>query len=58
RRIILHLLILIGFFLGGVAAALIHPLLSIQAFLVPATLSLILSIAYWFIYLRHSSLHQ
>ena len=58
RRITLHLLILIGFFLGGVAAALIHPLLSIQAFLVPATLSLILSIAYWFIYLRHSSLHQ
>ena len=58
RSITLHLLILIGFFLGGVAAALIHPLLSIQAFLVPATLSLILSIAYWFIYLRHSSLHQ
>ena len=58
HRITLHLLILIGFFLGGVAAALIHPLLSIQAFLVPATLSLILSIAYWFIYLRHSSLHQ
>ena len=58
RRITLLLLILIGFFLGGVAAALIHPLLSIQAFLVPATLSLILSIAYWFIYLRHSSLHQ
>jgi len=54
----LHLLMLIGFFLGGVADALIHPLLSIQAFLVPATLSLILSIAYWFIYLRHSSLHQ
>ncbi|MBJ9985232.1 DUF1275 domain-containing protein [Acinetobacter sp. S40] len=58
RRITLHLLILIGFFLGGIIAAVIHPFLSIQAFLVPAILSLILSIAYWIIYLRHSSLHQ
>ena len=52
RRIILHLLILIGFFMGGVIATLLYPSLKLQAFLVPALLSLSLSITYWFLYLK------
>ncbi|ENV82757.1 hypothetical protein F941_01523 [Acinetobacter bouvetii DSM 14964 = CIP 107468] len=53
KRIILHLLILIGFFIGGLLASLIYPLLKLNSFLVPAGLSLTLSILYWGIYLRY-----
>ncbi len=53
KRIILHLLILIGFFIGGLLASLIYPLLKLNSFLVPAVLSLTLSILYWGIYLRY-----
>lgn len=52
RRIILHLLILIGFFLGGLIATILYPSLKLQAFLIPAFLSLSLSITYWFLYLK------
>lgn len=58
RRITLHLLILLGFFLGGIIATVLHPYLQLNAFLIPAGLSLILSFVYWFIYFRYRSIHS
>ncbi|MEG0483720.1 MAG: YoaK family protein [Acinetobacter sp.] len=58
RRITLHLLILLGFFLGGIIASVLHPYLQLNAFLIPAGLSLILSLVYWFIYFRYRSIHS
>ncbi|WOE32309.1 MULTISPECIES: YoaK family protein [unclassified Acinetobacter] len=58
KRIVLHLLILFGFLLGGIIAASVAPLLKLNAFLVPAGLSLSLSLIYWIIYFRHQSAHQ
>lgn len=52
KRVILHLLIFFGFLFGGMLAALIYPYLNLDAFLVPALLSLLLSIVYWLVYLR------
>ena len=57
RRITLHLLILFGFILGGIIASIVHPYLQLNSFLIPAGLSLILSLTYWFIYFRHGSKH-
>lgn len=56
RRTILHLLILIGFLIGGVLASCIYPYLKLNAFLIPAALSLSLSLIYWIIYLRYRRL--
>lgn len=53
KRVILHFLILIGFFLGGLIASMIYPLLKLNAFIIPAVFSLILSMIYWMIYLRY-----
>lgn len=53
RRVILHLLILFGFILGGMIASLLYPYLQLNAFLFPAGLSLILSLLYWIFYFRH-----
>lgn len=50
RRIILHLLIIIGFIMGGIIAALTYPYLQVHAFLIPTGLSLILCLMYWFFY--------
>lgn len=52
RRILLHLLILVGFFIGGLIATWSYPLLQLNAFLIPASLSFVLSAVYWVIYLR------
>ncbi|MNJ02451.1 hypothetical protein D3C73_1624130 [compost metagenome] len=54
RRIILHLVILFGFFLGGLVASMIYP----NSFLVPALLSWILSIVYWVIYFRYRRIQE
>lgn len=53
RRVILHLLILFGFILGGMIASLLYPYLQLNAFLFPTGLSLILSLVYWIFYFRH-----
>lgn len=53
KRITLHLLILIGFLFGGVLAAAIYPRLKLNAFLVPACLSFMLSVIYWGVYFRY-----
>lgn len=58
RRVILHLLILFGFIIGGMIASIVHPYLQLNAFLIPAGLSLILSLIYWFSYFRHGSKHS
>jgi uncharacterized membrane protein YoaK (UPF0700 family) len=50
RRVILHLLILFGFLIGGIIASLIYPLLQLNAFLVPMGLSLMMSLVYWLLY--------
>ncbi|MEK5789586.1 DUF1275 domain-containing protein, partial [Acinetobacter johnsonii] len=48
-------LIFLGFFIGGLIASLLYPYLKLQTFLIPASLSLTMSIAYWVIYFRSSS---
>ena len=54
RRLILHILILIGFLLGGIVAAILYHYLHLNAFLVPSVLTGLMSIAYWFLYLKQS----
>jgi uncharacterized membrane protein YoaK (UPF0700 family) len=58
RRIILHLVILFGFFLGGLVASMIYPYLKLNSVLVPALLSWILSIVYWVIYFRYRRIQE
>ncbi len=50
KRVVLHLMIFLGFLLGGLIASLIYPYLKFQAFLIPAGLSLILCVIYWIAY--------
>lgn len=54
KKIILHLLILFGFISGSIVAVFAYPYLQLQTFLIPACLSLILSLAYWILYFRSS----
>lgn len=54
RRIMLHILIVLGFTLGGIFAALIYPSLKLHAFFVPALISLLMSIVYWYLYVQHN----
>ncbi len=58
RRIILHLVILFGFLLGGLVASMIYPYLKLNSFLVPALLSWMLSIVYWVIYFRYRRIQE
>lgn len=53
RRVVLHLLILSGFLIGGLCANWMYPYLKLNSFLVPTALSLILSVVYWIIYFRY-----
>ena len=53
RWVILQLLILIGFFIGGLVATAVYPLLQLNSFLVPVALSFSLSLVYWVIYFRY-----
>ena len=52
KRVILHLLIFLGFLIGGIIASIIYPYFGLNAFLFPAGLSLLLSLTYWAVYLR------
>lgn len=58
KRIILHLLILIGFIVGGLLASWLYPYLKLNAFLIPAALSLIMSVVYWVIYFHYRHIHD
>ncbi len=54
RRTILHFLIVLGFFVGGIIATVLYHFLTIQAFLIPAILTALLSLTYWYLYLKRS----
>lgn len=58
RRVLLHLLILFGFMTGGLLASWVYPYLKLNAFLLPTGLSLMLSLTYWFIFLRYRHQHD
>lgn len=58
KSVLLHLFILIGFLVGGIIAAYTAPLLQLNAFLIPAGLSILLSLVYWIIYFRNQNTHQ
>lgn len=58
KRVILHLLILIGFIVGGLLASWLYPYLKLNAFLIPAALSLIMSVVYWGIYFHYRHIHD
>lgn len=53
RRVILHILILAGFFVGGLVASLTYPLLELNAYLIPMLLTLIMAVVYWGIYFHY-----
>ncbi|MCH4247155.1 YoaK family protein [Acinetobacter populi] len=54
RRLLLHFLILFGFFFGGIIATVFYHFFGINAFLIPAILTALLSITYWYLYLKRS----
>lgn len=59
RRMLLHLLIVIGFFCGGTAAIMLYRKIGQNAFLLPAALTLSLSSVYWVMYFKyHHRLHD
>lgn len=55
RRIFLHLVLVLGFFLGGLVAAFIYPIFLLHSFLLPVALILCMSIVYWVIYFHFRS---
>ncbi|KAA8734980.1 DUF1275 domain-containing protein [Acinetobacter qingfengensis] len=57
RRLLLHFLILSGFFVGGVIATIIYKFWGTHAFLIPAILTASLSLTYWALYLRQHPYH-
>lgn len=50
KRILLHMLIVSGFFLGGLISVLAYQQLHIHAFLLPVLLTTTLSLSYWWYY--------
>ena len=57
RRIILLLLILIGFLCGGILVTWLYPYLNLHTFLIPVCLSLAMSLTYWTLYIRNQLHH-
>ncbi|MEB3754253.1 YoaK family protein [Acinetobacter sp. MD2(2019)] len=55
RRLVLLVLILSGFLCGGITVAILYPQLKLHTFLIPAALSLIISLIYWLIYIHHQA---
>ncbi|MCL6236223.1 MULTISPECIES: YoaK family protein [Acinetobacter] len=58
KRVVLHLLILAGFIVGGILASWLYPYLKLNAFLIPAALSLVMSAVYWIIYFHYRHIHD
>ena len=58
KKVRLHLLILFGFITGSTVAAGCYPYLQLNTLLLPAGVSLILTLVYWTLYLRHSHLNK
>ncbi|MFB2539492.1 MULTISPECIES: YoaK family protein [unclassified Acinetobacter] len=56
RRLLLHGLILLGFLLGGLIATIVYQYWLLNAFLLPAILSFVMTMVYWIVYWRlHST---
>lgn len=58
KRVVLHLLILAGFIVGGILASWLYPYLKLNAFLIPAALSVVMSAVYWIIYFHYRHIHD
>lgn len=58
KRVVLHVLILVGFIVGGILASWLYPYLKLNAFLIPAALSLVMSAVYWIIYFHYRHIHD
>ncbi|MFT4021391.1 MAG: YoaK family protein [Acinetobacter sp.] len=58
RRIFLLLLIFFGFIAGGILVTWLYPYLNLHTFLIPAFLSLTMSIVYWLLYIRNKVTHH
>lgn len=58
RRVILHLLIVLGFFLGGVIATIAYSHWLMNTFILPALLTVLLSAVYWFLSYEHLKRHS
>ncbi|WP_180023636.1 YoaK family protein [Acinetobacter sp. YH1901134] len=58
KRVVLHLLILAGFIVGGILASWLYPYLKLNAFLIPAALSSVMSAVYWIIYFHYRHIHD
>ena len=52
RRILLLILILIGFLCGGLLVTWLYPYLNLHTFLIPVFMSLAMSLTYWVLYIR------
>ncbi|WP_180082434.1 YoaK family protein [Acinetobacter sp. YH12123] len=58
KRVVLHVLILVGFIVGGILASWLYPYLKLNAFLIPAALSVVMSAVYWIIYFHYRHIHD
>lgn len=52
KRVILHILLILGFFMGGILGGLAFYLNASNSFLAPTVLTSILSVLYWFYYIN------
>ncbi|WP_111894404.1 YoaK family protein [Acinetobacter sp. MB5] len=57
RRILLLVVILLGFLCGGILVAWLYPYLNLHTFLIPVFMSLAMSLTYWALYIRKQLHH-
>lgn len=57
RRVVLLIVILMGFLFGGIVVTWLYPYLNLHTFLIPVCLSLVMSLTYWTLYIRNQLHH-
>lgn len=57
KRIVLHVLIVIGFFTGGIIGGFAFHFSPDQSFLYPTVLTIILATTYWYFFFKHNTNH-
>lgn len=57
RRVVLLIVILMGFLFGGILVTWLYPYLNLHTFLIPVCLSLAMSLTYWTLYIRNQLHH-
>ncbi len=57
RRVVLLIVILMGFLFGGIVVTWLYPYLNLHTFLIPVCLSLAMSLTYWTLYIRNQLHH-